>query len=91
MDFEIPLWVVASLGRKVALVDDFDDGVRVYPAGTQGTLMTLRGDSAPVLWVDVCLNPDDPTDWERLAVWQIRPPTEQISFELDIERGAIAF
>lgn len=91
MGAQVPLWIVASLGKKVALVEPFDDGLRTYPAGSLGVLVAIRGDDMPRLSVDVCLNPDDPTDWERFTPSQLRPPSQQISFALDIEEGFIAF
>lgn len=92
MESEVPLWLVASLGRRVALERDFRDSEgRVYPAGYEGILMAIRGVDMPTVTVDVCLNMADPDDWERLMHWDIRPPTKQISFALDIERGVVAF
>lgn len=92
MKSEVPLWLVASLGRRVALERDYrDDDGRIYPAGYEGILMAVRGADLPAVTVDVCLNMDDPDDWERLMHWDIRPPAKQIIFELDIDRGVIAF
>jgi L-rhamnose isomerase len=88
---EVPLWLVASLGKKVALVKDFFDGVHIYPAGYEGVLMAIRGADMPSVSVDVCINPDDPTDWERFTPSELRPVVDEISYSLDIERGVIAF
>ena len=91
MKVEVPLWLVASLGKKVAIEKTFFDGVDIYPAGYEGVLMAIRGSDFPELSVDVALNPEDPTDWERFSLWEIRPVADQISYSLDIERGVIAF
>lgn len=91
MQNEIPLWLVASLGQRVALVNDFNDGIRTYPAGTHGTLMAILGADMPTVTLDVCVNPDDPTDWERFMPWEIRPVANQVKFSIDIERGVIEF
>lgn len=91
MQNEIPLWLVASLGRKVALVNDFTDGVRTYPAGSVGILVSIRGVDMPSVSVDVCLNPDDPTDWERFSPSELRAASGSASFSIDLERGVIAF
>ena len=88
---QIPLWLVASLGKKVAIEKNFFDGVNHYPAGHQGLLMSIRGDALPEVAVDIALNPNDPTDWERFYVWEIRPASGQTTFSLDIERGLIVF
>lgn len=91
MGVEVPLWLVASIGKKVVLQEEFSDGVRTYPAGSEGVLMSLRGDLLPRLEVDVCLNPNDPTDWERFALEQIRPASQEVTFSLELERGVMIF
>lgn len=91
LENEVPLWLVASLGKKVAIVNDYDSGRVFYPAGSEGILMAIRGADMPSLSVDVCLDRDDPDVWERFVPSEIRPPSQQITFELDIHRGVIAF
>ena len=91
MENEFPLWLGASLGKPVVLEKDFDDGVRVYPAGSQGVLMAIRGSEMPVISVDVSLNPDDPSDWERVPFADIRPLSGEMSYGVDMNRGLLIF
>lgn len=88
---EVPMWLIACLGKRVALEREFFDGVRTYPAGSEGVLMAIRGDAMPSVGVDVCLNPDDPTDWERFTPSELRPVALEVTFSLELERGVIAF
>jgi len=88
---EVPLWLVACLGKKVVTRIETFDGVRTYPAGSEGILMAIRGADMPSLSVDVCLDPDDPTNWERLMHYDVKPAAAEVSFDLDLERGVIVF
>lgn len=88
---EIPLWVVASLGKRVALVKDFVGPCETYEAGCEGVLTTIQADDGGSFHVTVALDPNDPTYWENFTFDQVRPPHAQITFQLDIERGAIVF
>lgn len=88
---EVPLWLVASLGKKVVTRIETFDGVRTYPAGSVGVLMAIRGADMPSLSVDVCLDPDDPSNWERLMHYDVKPAVAEVTFALEIERGMIVF
>ena len=88
---ELPLWLVACLGKKVVTRIETFDGVRTYPVGSEGVLMAIRGADMPSVSVDVCLDPDDPTNWERLMHYDVQPATAEVTFSLELERGVIAF
>lgn len=89
----IPLWVVASLGKKVLLTKDFEGSCETYRAGCQGTLISIQ---APVddwqdFHVTVALDPNDMSYEENFSVDAIRPLTNRVAFSLNIEEGLMRF
>jgi len=88
---KIPLWVVASMGKNVALVRDFVGPCETYLTNCQGRLTSIQVDDEGGFFVTVALDEKDPTYWENFAFDDIRPVPMQVSFTLDIEEGFIGF
>lgn len=87
---EIPLWVVASLGKPVALVSSFEGAVRVYGPGSRGVLDSINADGSGGFYATVALDREDPSYLENFTFNQVRPVSSRVSFSLDIERGVMA-
>lgn len=88
---EIPLWVVASLGKSVALVSSFEGPTETYLAGSQGVLDSINSDGSGGFYATVALDEEDPGYLENFTFDQVRPVSSRVSFSLDIERGVMAF
>jgi hypothetical protein len=86
---QVPLWIVASLGKSVQLVDLFKTSLKVYPAGSVGVLTSIQ--SGGGLYVTVALDEEDETYLENFSFDQVQPIHDQVKFQLDLENGAIAF
>lgn len=90
---QIPLWAVASLGKKVALTTPYVGACQTYPVGhtalLQGILVNENYDGLPY----AILSPDeqDPGYLENFRFDEIRPITNKVKFSLNIEQGIIAF
>lgn len=90
MQKEIPLWVVASLGEKVALRKDFVGPCETYLAGCEGVLTSVQCDEAGSgIRVTVALDPQDPSYWETLPLGDIRQVLGQSRFTLDLVKGVL--
>lgn len=87
----IPLWIVASIGRSVALKSDFQEYGVLYPAGRQGRLTSVMARPDGSLYATVAIDPADPDYWENFEFDQLRPVAAEVEFDLDIERGYILF
>jgi hypothetical protein len=91
MQNEIPLWVVASIGKQVALAVEFSGSCETYEAGCEGTLTSIQWREDGSFLATVALDPNDPDYWENFTFDQLRPASGQVKFSLDVERGVIAF
>lgn len=87
----IPLWIVASIGRSVALVSEYQDHGVLYPAGHNCRLTSVMCREDGTLYVTVALAASDPQWWENFEFDQIRPAGHAVQFDLDIEHGYILF
>lgn len=90
---QIPLWVVASLGKQVALSTEFTGPCETYTKGCRGTLSAIMVDTnyGGMPYALVALDPNDETYLENFRFNEIQPLTSKIKFSLNIERGVIAF
>lgn len=90
---QIPLWVVASLGKQVLLTDEYVGATETYPAGhkclLQGLLVNENYDGQP--YAIVSLDKEDDSYLENFRFNQIRPVSNKVKFSLNIEQGLIAF
>jgi len=86
----VPLWIVASLGKQVALVKDFVGSCETYRAGCRGRLVSIQaGDDD--MHVTVQLDPNDSGYEENFGLDEIRQVEQDVSFSLDLEHGVIRF
>lgn len=88
----IPLWVVANLGKKVVLKNDFEGACETYLAGCEGLLVSIQ---APIpgdqgLHVTVALDPNDPGYQENFTVDQVKPAAGILG-SFHMEQGLIYF
>jgi hypothetical protein len=88
---EIPLWIVASMGRSVAIKRDFEGACETYEAGCEGRLTSIQWREDGSFLATVALDPKDPDYWENFAFDDLRPVTAEVQFSLDIEHGFIVF
>jgi hypothetical protein len=91
---QVPIWVVASLGKKVALLKDFSYAGKTYPAGSVGLLQAIMiTDDSPDCdpYAIVSIDPDDDTYMQNFEFSDIRPLTDKVKFSLNIKKGIIAF
>jgi hypothetical protein len=90
---QIPLWVVASLGKQIALSTEFVGSCETYTKGCRGTLSAIMVDSNynGMPYAVVALDPEDETYLENFRFDEIEPLTSKIKFSLNIERGIMAF
>lgn len=87
----IPLWLVACIGRRVALNCDFREYGALYPAGHVGRLTSIMARPDGTLYATVAIDAADPDYWENFEFDQLRPATAEVQFDLDIEQGRILF
>lgn len=88
---EIPLWIVASMGRSVAIKRDFVGPCETYEAGCEGTLTSIQWREDGSFLATVALDPNDPDYWENFAFEDLRPVAAEVQFSLDIDHGFIVF
>lgn len=91
---QVPIWVVATLGKEVALTRDFSGPCQTYPVGFRGILRGIEcypWNNGGKAYVIVSLDPHDPEYVENLTVDQIRPIVDSVKFSFNLERGLIAF
>jgi hypothetical protein len=91
---QIPLWVVASIGKQIALTTEFQGPVHRYAAGSRGKLLAIMVDEDNYQgkpYAIVALDPNDESDMENFPFKHIRPLVDRVKFSLNIERGIIAF
>lgn len=90
---QIPLWVVASLGKQVVLETEYVGPCETYLPGCRGLLSGIAVDenNGRKPYAIVALDPNDESYLENFRFDQIRPITDKIKFSLNIERGLIAF
>lgn len=71
----VPLWVVANLGKKVILKQDFVGSCETYRAGCEGTLVSIQAaiDGWQSLHATVALDPNDISYEENFTFDQIKP------------------
>ena len=90
---QIPLWVVASLGKEIILDKEFAGSCETYMRGCRGVLSGILVDEnyggSP--YAIVALDPNDTSYLENFLFDDIRPVSENIKFGLNIEQGIIAF
>ena len=87
---EVPFWVVASLGRSVALQVEFVGPCETYTAGCEGILVSIQWSPDAGLLAVVALDPQDDSYWENLPFSAIRP-AGKLAYALDINTGASGF
>lgn len=89
---QIPLWVVATLGKQVALTSPFVGPCETYGVGSPGILTSIQWDeSGGGFYGTVALDSQDISYLENFSFDQLRPMRNRVPFSLDIERGVIAF
>lgn len=86
--FEIPLWAVANLGKKVVLVHEFCTPTGMYLPGSEGIITGIRHENGAV-FATVAIDPDDPTYLENFEFDEIRPVEDRVSFGVDMQRGVL--
>jgi hypothetical protein len=90
---QIPIWVVASLGKEVMLEREFAGACETYAKGCRGILTAIdtdyRNGYAP--YAIVALDPEDETYLENFEFSDIRPISNTVKFSLNMEKGIIAF
>ena len=69
---KIPFWIVSSLGAKVQLSKPYSDGLRVYQAGTTGTLISIQAGTKGA-YATVTLDADNTAAEENFRFNQLRP------------------
>lgn len=89
---KVPLWVVASLGKPVALVGYFCGPCGTYPPGSVGTLdaIAVKGDNTG-FYASVALDAHDLGYLEPFEFSEIAPTTATVKFSLDLEEGCMSF
>lgn len=92
IEHTIPLWIVASLGKKVRLAKPFEGTCDTYPAGWEGTLISIQGpvDGWQTLHVTVALDPNDISYEENFDLESIKPLAGEMGV-FDIENGLLHF
>lgn len=91
---QFPIWVVALLGKEVALTREFVGPCETYLPGARGVLRGIEcypWNNGGKAYVIVSLDPQDPEYVENFTFDHIRPIADTVKFSLDIERGVIAF
>jgi hypothetical protein len=88
---EIPLWIVASMGKSVAIKRQFEGACETYEAGCEGRLTSIQWREDGSFLATVALDPHDPDYWENFAFEDLRPVTAEVQFSLDIDHGFIVF
>jgi hypothetical protein len=93
---EIPFWVIASIGKNIALDVDFVGPCETYLAGSFGKLVGLmyaecECEQWGTVYALVALDPDDDTYMENFRLDDLRPMRNQLKFSVDMEFGVIAF
>jgi hypothetical protein len=86
---QVPLAIVACLGKSVTLRRKFQGAVRVYPAGHRGVLTSIQCDDAQGLRLTVALEDSDPSYWETVDMDDVQAESGQVSFTLDLEGGRL--
>lgn len=88
---QIPLWIVASMGKSVAIKREFVGACETYEAGCRGTLTSIQWREDGSFLATVALDPNDPDYWENFAFDDLRPVAPEVTFDIDVERGLIVF
>lgn len=91
---EIPLWIVASIGKQVVLATDFAGPCETYAKGCSGLLSAIMVDSHNydgVPYALVALDPQDDSYLENFRFDEIAPASGSTRFRLNMEEGLIAF
>lgn len=92
---QMPIWIVATLGKEVALTREFVGPCETYAVGCRGILTAIdtfvneQGDRRP--YAVVALDPNDDGYLENFSFADIRPVVDRVKFSMDIKRGVIAF
>jgi len=87
---QMPIWIVATLGKEVALTREFVGSCETYTRGCRGILTAIESGGG-VPYAVVALDPQDPGYLENFPFDHIRPVVDRVKFSMDIERGVIAF
>ena len=90
---QIPLWVIASLGKPVELVSSFFGPSETYPPMHQGVLRgILYNEDSKGCYVIVALDVNDPTYLENFGFSEIRPPlSKPVPFDITSDQNSVAF
>lgn len=89
---EIPLWVVASLGKRVALVDGFEGPCEAYPPMHEGILAGIQYDEVSnQCYTLVALDMNDLTYLENFDFSEIRPPHGPAVYVVNEKAESVVF
>lgn len=89
---EIPLWVVASLGKRVALVKGFEGPCEAYPPMHEGFLTGIQYDEVGnQCYALVALDMDDLSYLENFYFHEIRPPHGPAVYVVDDKAESLVF
>lgn len=69
---KVPQWVVDFLGQEVCLSKPHSDGLREYPAGSRGTLVSIQA-GAKRAFATVTLHADPLSAEDNFQFHDIRP------------------
>ena len=71
---KVPFWVLSSLGKRVELVAELNDGMRVWPVGSRGRLISVvAGYRRGSVFATMVFDDDRIESEENVALSQIRP------------------
>lgn len=91
---QMPIWIVASIGKEIALTRDFVGPCETYSVGCRGILRAIEcypWNNEGKAYALVSLDANDPEYVENLTFDHIRPVVNKVKFSLNIEKGLIAF
>lgn len=87
MSMQIPLALVACLGKDVVLRNEFVGPCGVYPAGSLARMISVEYEEGTGLWAHLAVDRDDLSYMEPFRLEDIEPVGGQVSFSLDLEGG----
>lgn len=91
---QLPLWVVACLGKPVMLTREFAGPCEIYSKGCEGILCGIEcypWNNGGVPYAIVALDPNDPSYVENFPFDHLQPAADRVKYSLDVQQGVIAF
>jgi hypothetical protein len=91
---QVPIWVVATIGKEVALTREFSGPCETYSAGSRGILRGIEcypWNNGGKAYVIVSLDLHDPDYVENFTIDHIRPIVDKVKVSFDLQNGVIAF